>query len=311
MVLKDNAYGHGLIQMATLAQEYGIKKAVVRTHQEALHVSEYFEYILVLADIPTSPLAHAVYTVNDLSCIKKFPKNTQVEIKTDTGMHRNGVREDELSLAFKMCKEQGLHVRGVFTHHASADELSSSWYVQEQNFLKFKKMAQELAQKEGIEKLNFHSQNSAALFRAGECLHDMVRVGIAAYGCLGKDEVLYKKALDLTPVLSLYASKNSSRVLQAGDLVGYGGTYEVQEVMQVSNYDLGYADGLIRLASNSFTTPQGYKILGRISMDNITLDSIDDEICIFDDANVYAVSCETIGYEVLTGMREYIKRVVV
>ena len=313
VVLKDNAYGHGLVQMASLAKEYGIKNAVVRTHNEALHVSQFFETILVLAEIPSAPLANALYTINEIQAIQKFPKDTRVEIKTDSGMHRNGVKLEELEEAFELCKKQGLHVEGVFTHHRSADELSSEWFVQEQSFQKFKEKAQEIAQKEGIENLRFHSQNSAALFRAGECLHDMARVGIAIYGCLDANEVIYKDlhVSSLKPVLSLYASKNSSRLLKAGERIGYGGTFEADADMVVSNYDLGYADGLLRRASNLHITPKGFKILGRISMDNVTLDSADDEVCMFDDANKYAQSAGTIGYEILTSMKEYIKRVIV
>jgi alanine racemase len=313
VVLKDNAYGHGLLQMATLAKEYGIKNAVVRTHQEALHVSEFFETILVLAEIPQTPLSNAVYTINDINAIKLFLKNTRVEIKTDSGMHRNGVKLEELEESFKLCKENGLHVEGLFTHHRSADELSSEWFIQEQNFQKFKEKAEEIAKNEGIENLRFHSQNSAALFRAGECLHDMVRVGIAIYGCLDADEVLYKglHVSSLQPVLSLYASKISSRILKAGERIGYGGIYTASQDMQVGNYDVGYADGLLRSGSNKFVTPQGKRILGRISMDNVNLDCDEEEICLFDDANKYAQSAGTIGYEVLTSMREYIKRSIV
>ena len=311
VVLKDNAYGHGLVEMASMAQEYGIKNAVVRTHQEALHVSEFFETILVLADISLTPIKNANYTINALASIKHFSAGTNVEIKTDTGMHRNGVKIEELEEAFLLCKKQGLHVKGVFTHHASADELSSEWFVQEQNFKDIKEKALEIAQKEGINKLRFHSQNSAALFRAGECSHDMARVGIAIYGCLEQNEVIYQSSNShdaLKPVLSLWASRISSRILKAKERIGYGGTYTASEDMQVGNYDLGYADGLLRSASNKHVTPKGYKILGRISMDNVNLNCDEEEICIFDDANSYAQSAGTIGYEVLTSMREYITR---
>ena len=313
MVLKDNAYGHGLIEMAGLAKEYGIKNAVVRTHAEALHVSSFFENILVLAEIPSHPLANATYTINDINAIHKFPRGTRVEIKTDSGMHRNGVTLEELEKTFALCHEYGLHVKGIFTHHRSADELSTEWFVQEQNFKKIKEKAQIIAKEYGIEDLRFHSQNSAALFRAGECLHDMARVGIAIYGCLDANEIIYKECNvgSLKPVLSLYASKISSRILKEGERIGYGGTFEAPKDMQVGNYDLGYADGLLRAASNNFTTPSGYKILGRISMDNVNLDCDEEEVCIFNDANNYARSCKTIGYEVLTSMREYIKREIV
>ena len=54
LVLKDNAYGHGLVQIAQLAQEYGVKHAVVRSDAEAHQVVGYFETVLVLDDIPQS-----------------------------------------------------------------------------------------------------------------------------------------------------------------------------------------------------------------------------------------------------------------
>ena len=299
--------------MASLCKEYGIKKAVVRNQKEALHVKEFFDYILVLAEIPETPVKNAVYTVNSLESIGRFPKGTRVELKTDSGMHRNGLCLDELEKAFELCAQQGLHVEGVFTHHRSADELSSEWFVQEQKFLEIKEHAQGIAKRYGISKLNFHSQNSAALFRAGGCMHDMARVGIAAYGCLFADRTLYSGnfAESLQPVLSLYASKIASRTLKAGERIGYGGIFEAEKDMTVSTYDVGYADGLLRQASNNYTTPEGCRILGRISMDNITLDCDKEEVCIFDDANVYAASCGTIGYEVLVGMREYLKRSII
>ncbi|WP_345992554.1 alanine racemase [Sulfurimonas sp. HSL-1716] len=310
VVLKDNAYGHGLSFMAPLCQEYGIKKVVVRNQAEALKVKDFFEYILVLADIPDVPVRNAVYTINTIDAVEKFPKNTRVEIKTDSGMHRNGVGIEELEKAFLLCIERGLHIEGVFTHHRSADELSSEFFVQEKNFRKIKEHALALAKKYRIQKLNFHSQNSAALFRAGECLHDMARIGIATYGCLSPDKTLYKGsyAEDLKPVLSLYASKIATRTLKAGERLGYGGIFEVDKETVVSIYDLGYADGLLRKASNNYKTPEGYRLLGRISMDNLFLDTDKEEVCIFNDANSYADSCDTIGYEVLVGMREYIKR---
>lgn len=313
MVLKDNAYGHGISLMAALCHEYGIKKAVVRNQTEALKVRDFFDYILVLADIPDEPITNVVYALNSIDMIDKFPKNTRVEIKVDSGMHRNGVSIYELDSAFFLCQQRGLHVEGVFTHHRSADELSSEWFTQEENFKKLKEYALELAKKYQIARLNFHSQNSAALFRAGECLHDMVRVGIAAYGCLYEDKNLYKDrgVEQLQPVLCLFASKIATRTLKAGERIGYGGIYEAEKDMVVGTYDVGYADGLFRKASNNYKTPEGYSILGRISMDNLSLDTDKEDVCIFNNANSYAASCDTIGYEVLVGMRAYIKRNVI
>jgi alanine racemase len=313
VVLKDNAYGHGLVETAQMCHEFGITKGVVRTQKEAQKVCDILEYVLVLADIPDKPLPNVVYTLNDMDTVERFPRGCNVEIKVDSGMHRNGVHVEAIAQVFARCREQGLHVKGVFTHHKSADELSSEWFVQEKNFEAAKKNAIALGSQYGFESLNFHSQNSAALFRMGECPHSMVRVGIAAYGCLQKDRILYENGYveNLRPVLSLFAKRLSSRTLQKGERIGYGGIYEAKVNITVSNYDVGYADGLLRAASNNYTTPHGYSLLGRISMDNLSLACAEEEVCIFDDANVYAKSCQTLGYEILVGMSEHLARSIV
>jgi len=91
IVLKDNAYGHGLEIMAKLSKEFGLTKAVVQNQTEAKKIESYFEYILVLADIPKEKSDIIRYPINDIKDIKLFPSGTKVELKVDTGMHRNGI----------------------------------------------------------------------------------------------------------------------------------------------------------------------------------------------------------------------------
>ena len=128
-----------------------------------------------------------------------------------------------------------------------------------------------------------------------------------------QDKILFKNSSieKLQPVLSLYASKIATRSLKQGQRLGYGGTYEADTDMIISTYDVGYADGLLLAGSNNYIAPEGEKILGRISMDNISMDSDKAEVCIFDDANSYAVSCGTISYEILVGMNHSIKRSII
>ena len=214
LVLKDNAYGHGLLEVSAMAQEYGIKKAVVQTCKEAQKIAKYFEYILVLADFPDTQNEKVRYAINDINALSKFPHATKVELKVDTGMHRSGISADELQDALKMIKEQGLILEGVFTHHRSADELTSEWFWQKDNFAKIK--AEVLSS--GFDKMRFHSSSSAALFRHVDFDEDMARVGIAAYGCM---QLPHAISVDgFKPVLSVYAKKISSRVLKKGQRVG-------------------------------------------------------------------------------------------
>lgn len=309
LVLKDNAYGHGLLEIATLAKEYGIKKAVVRTYEEALHVESFFDYILILADFPKKDNDKFRYTINDINAINRFEKHTKVELKVDTIMRRNGISTSKLKEVFKSIKNANLLLEGVFTHHRSADELSSEWFVQNDIFKTIKKESIKLASEFGMPKLKFHSANSASLFRYQNFDEDMTRVGIAAYGCMNLPDALHVEGF--SPVLSLYANKISSRELKKGESVGYGATYTAKEDTIVSNYDFGYGDGFLRACSNNYTTPNNEDLVGRISMDNSSFLSSKNEILIFNDASKISPSANTISYEILTSLKPNIKRIYV
>ncbi len=300
LVLKDNAYGHGLLEVASMAQEYGITRAVVKNYDEAMQIKNYFQYILILADFPSAYNEKIRYTINDINTISRFPSGTKVELKVDTGMHRNGVCIDEFDDAIRKIKEQGLVLEAVFTHQRSADELTSEWFWQNENFSKIKAK---------IKSVRFHSSNSASLFRHTNFDEDMARVGIAAYGCLEFPSAF--DAIELKPVLSVYAKKISSRSLKKDQAVGYGATFIATKDCFVSNYDFGYGDGFLRICSNNYTSPDDEKLLGRVSMDNSSFLSNKEEILIFDDARVMAKSAQTIAYEVLTSLKIGLKREII
>ena len=309
LVLKDNAYGHGLLEMATLAKEYGITKAVVQNEKEAKQIEDLFAYILVLAQIPHANSKKIRYTINDINSIDKFPHATKVELKVDTGMHRNGIKPTQLKEAMLAIKEQGLILEAVFTHHRSADELTSEWFWQNDIFKSVKQEAQILAQELGFKNLRFHSSNSASLFRHVDFDEDMARVGIAVYGCMELPHAM--SVSGFKPVLCLYANKISSREIKKGERIGYGATFKADEDCIVSNYDFGYGDGFLRSCSNNFINPHAKKLVGRISMDNSSFISDEDEILIFDDAKVIAKSAGTISYEVLTSLKPTLVKIVV
>jgi len=298
LVLKDNAYGHGLLEVAGMAKEYGITRAVVRREDEAEQIKGFFNYILVLSpSFPISNMHDFIYTINSIDDVKSFPSSCRVELKIDTGMHRNGIGMDELDEAMLKIQEQGLRLESIFTHYRSADTMSSEWFWQKKNFSRLKQR---------YPKLRAHSCNSAGIFRENNFDEDMVRVGIAAYGCLQMDRGFEETGLK--PVLSLFAEKISSRVLNKGERVGYNATFEATEEILVGNYDVGYADGLSRFLSNNYRTPDGNELLGRVSMDNSSYNSHKQSLLIFDDANEIASFCETISYEVLTSLSSRLQR---
>lgn len=296
IVLKDNAYGHGLELMAELASEFGIKHAVVRKVSEAESIEPYFKTVLILGDEIT---AHPKFSfaINTLEDIQHAQKGAKVELKVDTGMHRNGIALNELSTALEQIEKQGLELVGVMTHYRSADVMGSEFFWQKKNFERVKDEVNQA----GFEHVRFHSQNSAAIFRSKNFSEDLVRVGIGAYGYNELPDTFDKVALK--PVLSLHATKISTRVLKEGQRVGYGGDFIAPKEMTVSTYDLGYGDGWCR--GNSFApflTAEGLPLLGRVSMDFVTLASQKDEVCIMDNAKAAAKQLHTISYEITTAL---------
>ena len=159
----------------------------------------------------------------------------------------------------------------------------------------------EKVKKAGFKNLRFHSCNSAAILRSKHFDEDLVRVGIGAYGYNELPSSFDK--IELKPIMALFAKKVSTRVLKAGERVGYGGDFITPEPMSVSTYDLGYGDGWTRGDSHKpYIINEGLPILGRVSMDFITLESTKEEICVMNDAKEAAKQFGTISYEVTTAL---------
>ncbi|WP_198305262.1 alanine racemase [Arcobacter vandammei] len=308
VVLKDNAYGHGLIEIASLCKEFGIQKAVVRTIEDAQKIRDYFSYIVVLADNSFHNYSHTFHiAINSLDDINKVPQNANIHLKIDSGMHRNGISIDDIEVAILGLLERKANITGVFTHHRGADTLSTDFFWQNENFTKAKTKVKELCEKLLIKVPSFHSCNSAGLFRKQIFDEDFARVGIATYGYLDNDEVFdFPK---LKPVMSLWATKMATRELKKGQSLGYGGKFKAKENMVVSTYDIGYGDGFLRLnEDDSYKTPKGFEVLGRVSMDNLSLNSEDNEVCIFDDVTNLAKIHKTITYEITCSLKEGLKK---
>jgi alanine racemase len=305
VVLKDNAYGHGIREIAKISSDFGIQEAVVADIDEAEEIEKYFKNILILNSKPV-PKANFSFAINDLEILNSIKRGSRakIELKVDTGMHRNGVSISEFSEALEIIKSRELNLVGVMTHFRGADELDSSYFWQKKRFEEIKKMVIS----KGFEGVRFHSHNSAGLLRAKNFDEDIARVGIALYGYNTLPESFEK--LKLKPVLSLWADRVSTKFLNIGDRVGYGGDFIVSESGLYSTYDLGYGDGWPRVSS-SYTLPDGRRFLGRVSMDFVIIKGDEESICIMDNAQISAREFKTICYEMTTSLKPQIKRIVV
>lgn len=313
VVLKDNAYGHGLLNMAALSNEFGIQRAIVRTVDEADQIASFFGHIIILSpgDI-ASPHDSYGYVANSLEALKKFPSKTPIHLKIDTGMHRSGISENELQEAFDIIQSHQLILEGVMTHYRSADELSSEFFWQRENWKSIKAQVITLCKSYDLPRPLFHSANSAALLRDKHYDDDFARCGIGIYGYCDLPAIFNIRPLK--PVLSLWAKRLATRTIPKGARIGYGGACEAKKDMTISTYDVGYGDGLMRYnAKNEApqTASPALNILGRVSMDAISLECSEEKVCVINDARHFATIFDTITYDILVKLSYQLERKIV
>lgn len=327
IVLKDNAYGHGILEIATLAHQKSIKNAFVRNMQEALCIQHLFENISILYPQSCFLQTHfetclkapnIFFCVASLDFLKTLPNNTQIELKVNSGMNRNGISKQELQEAFNIITQKNLKLKGVFTHNGYGDDLGAEFFSQNLQFLLIKQEILQLTKNFNIPLPRFHSLSSSGAFKDNithnpdDLLSDcFYRFGIAFYGYLCIDSVFNLKP-NLKPIASLWAYKISTCSLLKGQTIGYSGTSKVLEDTQISTYDIGYGDGFFRIKEGmELKTKEGYKIYPRASMDCISIQSIQEEVCIFEDVSTFAKAFNTIPYEILAHLHSYIPKKII
>lgn len=299
VVLKDNAYGHGIKQISKMSHKYGITSAVVRNHDEAMSIKKYFKDILILNSTHNQN-DDFIYSINSMTDLDNL-KAKRVSIKINTKMNRNGILLSEFKTVLGVLIKNSISLHSIFTHYADASDDNALFDTQHQEWLKSKEYTQSILAKHNIKDVIFHSSNSAATFRQYP-KDEAVRCGIALYGYEHKS---------LKPVLSLYAQKTNQIKLKQNQSVGYSSTFVAPNNMNISTYDIGYADGMFRFTpKHNLKTANKSSFLGICSMDFVSINSTDDYICIFDDASYLARKFGTISYEILVKLSPSITRII-
>ncbi len=295
-VIKDNAYGHGIITISKLLKEYGIKKACVRNNQEADLIKGFFEEILIFNPTGAREAKNISYAINSLKQLKKN-RHPYIHLKIDTGMHRNGILENEIDEALNISFKKNLEIRGVFTHFCCSEENNNDTFIQYEKFKKAKEKIEKFCIKNTLKRPYFHIANSTALDKLPDTF-DYVRPGIAMYGGIEG----YK------PVMSLIAQAVSVREIE-NDGVGYNKMFFSKEKVKLTTVDVGYADGIPYFKNGCKLKNTG--AVGKISMDYMSVLGEFKEVVVFDDIKEFVKNFDTITYEILVKMSPRIKRVVI
>ena len=278
-VVKANAYGHGAIAVAKAIQD-DVDGFCVSNIDEALELRQagIAKKILILGVSEVESLSLAkeyaiTLTVAGLEWIQKLISTEPnlsgltVHLKIDSGMGRIGFRSaSEAAQAQALLKEHGVNVEGIFTHFATADEESDSYFNQQLGC--FKGI---LAGLQEIPEL-VHASNSATTLWHAETIFNAVRMGDSMYGLNPSGQVL-KLPYELKPALTLETAIVHVKTVEAGACMGYGATYQADSEQVIATLPIGYADGWTRDMQNFSVLVDGQlcPIVGRVSMDQITI----------------------------------------
>lgn len=330
-VVKANAYGHGAVPVARAALAAGADALAVICVDEGreLRAAGIHAPILVMGHTPIAQAEAAVdlrltLTVNSLQlglALSRFATERgiahPVQIKVETGLNRYGLDPAEaIALAQALRDLPGVRVEGLFTHFACPDEPDKT-FTREQ-YARFMEVAAALPWIE-----HRHAANTATLLDTPELSLDGVRSGIGIYGCYPSAE--QRRDLELRPVLSLKSRIARLRRLAAGESVSYGRTWTASSATMAALIMCGYGEGLRRGLSNCgqvLVRGRRALIIGRVAMDMSIIDvtdipgvALDDEVVIIgrqgDDAisaDEVAQRCDTISYEILTGIPAQVPR---
>lgn len=335
-VLKANAYGHGIIEIAKASEKFKADAIGVATVEEGIKIRKSGVKIPIVvlfqhfksesAEICKYDLSPVISDAENLPYYDKYLKKYKIDsklkvfIKVDTGLNRMGAKPEEvLDLAKKVLSYKNLTLEGISTHYASSDidDLKSKDFTNKQiktfieviNNLKSNKI-----------KLNtIHSANSSAILSYKKTRFDMVRAGIILYGY----PPINADKLKIKPVMEVKSKIVLIKNLKKGESVSYGMTWKANKETKIALIPIGYADGIPRKLSNNWEVKingKYYPVRGRICMDLTIVEifkdniNVEDEVLIFGNdkkinAETMAKKSGTISHEILVNIGERVKRV--
>lgn len=331
VVVKADAYGHGMVPVAAAVREEGVAWLGVATLDEAvaLRVAGDTGRVLCWLAVPGEDylpaIAHDVdVTASSVAQVdaiaeaaRAADRTARLQLKFDTGLSRGGAEraawETVIAAAAKAQASGAVTVTGLWSHFACSDEPEHPANdVQERAF----REAVRLAEAAGLDPEVRHLANSAGALLRPSARFDLVRLGIASYGLSPAPDVVSTAELGLRPAMTVRGRIALAKDIPAGAGVSYGHTFIAPELMHVALVPMGYGDGIPRHASGSAEVQvrgRRAQLLGRVCMDQVVVAASDaepgDPVVLFgpgDDGEPTALDwarwCDTIDYEILTRM---------
>ncbi|MCX7822769.1 MAG: alanine racemase [Syntrophobacterales bacterium] len=316
-VIKAEAYGHGLLQVATALLPLNPPWFAVSKFSEAVLLRDagISTPILVLSGLLPNEYPEAlemsitpvVYAIEHLDYCEEAGRKRQtpypIHVKVDTGMGRLGIREEgfnEFLAKLKHCS--WIKLEGLMSHFADADDKNSSYpLIQIERFRNFlSRLKSELK----ITPTFLHISNSAGTLRYPTAHFNMVRPGIVLYGPIDF-------ARTFEPVMTLKARILQIKEVPPNTPIGYGKSFITPTSMTIATVSVGYGDGYPRMLSNRgevLIRGRRCPIVGRVSMNLITVDvtkvdsslSIGEEVVLLGNQGGECISADELGRKAQT-----------
>lgn len=288
-VVKAEAYGHGIYEIATYINQIGVKAFAAATIDEGIKLRRYGvsgEIMILGYTVPARAkelrkydLTQTVIDYEYALILNKQGCNIKTHIKVDTGMHRLGFDTEDIENISAVFSMKHIKVSGIYTHLCAADSIDEKdicfTNMQIERFYSLLKQLKE----RGITIPKIHIQSSYGLLNYPELKCDYVRAGVSLYGVLSSPNDRTKLQLDLRPVLSLKSRVILLREIKKGDSVGYSRSFVTNRDSLIAVLPVGYADGYPRNLScgKSYVLINGYQapVVGKICMDQLVVDVTD------------------------------------
>lgn len=294
-VIKSNAYGHGMLEVAQICQENKeIDWLCVATASEAIELRKngITKNILVLSYVgQVSPqaiaqnislIAYDLETVIYLNSVAKdIGKRVNLHIKIDTGLSRLGVTPEEAVSFIKHIQNfEFINIQGIWTHFAESGSDEREYTNLQAS--KFGNLIKEL-EKENIKIPFVHSSSSAGILTVNLECDNFYRPGIGTYGYWPSEyiENITKSNypdFEFTPCMAWKTQVFHLKNINTGDFVGYNRTFKATRDTKIAIIPVGYYDGYDRRFSNigcALINDKVCKIAGLICMNAMMIDVTD------------------------------------
>jgi len=344
-VLKANAYGHGMVEVARIAARCNVDAFAVDNVDEALTLRAMLPSALIIvlgytlkeryADAINNEIHLTVYDKEQIVALEyagaEHAKTAFIHLKIETGTARQGVLPDHLYDVLEVVGASShVALAGVSTHFANIEDTSDTTFANRQ-FSVFQDVVGAI-RNAGYQPEWIHCSNSAATILYPDTHGTLVRVGIAMYGIWPSEVVeqtvrRHNVPLELEPVLSWKTRIAQVKSLPAGTPISYGMTEVLRKHSRVAVLPVGYWDGFDRgLSSVAEVLVSGIrcKVLGRVCMNMAMVDvsqvpqaEPEQEVVLIGRSGRFVVTAEemaahagTINYEVLTRINPLLPRIV-